>query len=378
MIMLSAAALVSVTFGVRQVFGLFLVPISAALDGGIQIFSLAIAVQNLIWGLSSPFFGAVADRFGAWRVAAFGVLIYTAGLLSMAFVVTETGVFFGQVLIGMGLGSAGISIAVGAVARAAPPEKRSLAMGLVTSFGSFGQFALVPVAQIMMNEHGWQFAIVILSAIVASMVAVTLGMRVPAGGTRPLEGITQTAGSALRQATGSRDYILLTIGFFVCGLQLVFITTHLPTYLQDAGLSAEIASWSLALIGLFNIIGAFMCGWLGGIVSKKKTLAIVYLLRGLIIAAFISLPAVKEENPSDCLSASRADHRCFYQPASKSGNGAVFRGGNGAFMAWHYSADKRVDSCLFRAASFKHALWSGVSITSDRVICRRMAWRHLV
>jgi predicted MFS family arabinose efflux permease len=164
-------------------------------------------------------------------------------------------------------------------------------MGLVTSFGSFGQFALVPVAQIMMNEHGWQFAIVILSAIVASMVAVTLGMRVPAGGARPLEGITQTAGSALRQATGSRDYILLTIGFFVCGLQLVFITTHLPTYLQDAGLSAEIASWSLALIGLFNIIGAFVCGWLGGIVSKKKTLAIVYLLRGLIIAAFISLPA---------------------------------------------------------------------------------------
>jgi len=291
MIMLSAAALVSVTFGVRQVFGLFLVPISTTLDGGIQIFSLAIAVQNLIWGLFSPFFGATADRFGAWRVAAFGVMIYAAGLLSMAFVVTESGIFFGQILIGMGLGSAGISIAVGAAARAAPPEKRSLAMGLVTSFGSFGQFALVPVAQIMMNEHGWQFAIVILSAIVASMVAVTLGMRVPAGGARPLEGITQSAGSALRQATGSRDYILLTIGFFVCGLQLVFITTHLPTYLQDAGLNAEIASWSLALIGLFNIIGAFMCGWLGGIVSKKKTLAIVYLLRGLIIAAFISLPA---------------------------------------------------------------------------------------
>ncbi|MDP4785616.1 MAG: MFS transporter, partial [Alphaproteobacteria bacterium] len=278
-------------FGVRQVFGLFLLPISTALDGSIQIFSLAIAVQNLIWGLSSPFFGAAADRFGAWRVAACGVMIYAIGLLSMAFFVTESGIFFGQILIGMGLGSAGISIAVGAVARAAPPEKRSLAMGLVTSFGSFGQFALVPVAQIMMNEHGWQFAIVVLSAIVASMVAVTLGMRVPVGGARPLEGITQSAGSALRQATGSRDYILLTIGFFVCGLQLVFITTHLPTYLQDAGLSAEIASWSLALIGLFNIIGAFMCGWLGGIVSKKKTLAIVYLLRGLIIAAFISLPA---------------------------------------------------------------------------------------
>jgi predicted MFS family arabinose efflux permease len=289
-IMLSAAALVSVTFGVRQVFGLFLVPISIEIGSGLEMFSLAIAVQNLIWGLSSPLFGAIADKYGAWRVAAFGTLIYAVGLLFMAFVVNETGVFLGQILIGMGLGSAGISIAVGAVAKAAPPEKRSLAMGLVTSFGSFGQFALVPVAQILMTQNGWQFALVILSAIVASMVAFSLGMRVPVGGERPLEGAVQTTSSALREATSSRDYILLTIGFFVCGLQLVFITTHLPTYLIDSGISGDIASWSLALIGLFNIVGAFLCGWLGGIVSKKKTLAAVYLLRGLIIFAFISLP----------------------------------------------------------------------------------------
>ena len=289
-IMLSGAALVSVTFGVRQVFGLFLVPISIEIGSGLQMFSLAIAVQNLIWGLSSPFFGALADKYGAWRVAAFGTLVYAVGLLCMAFMVNETGVFLGQILIGMGLGSAGISIAVGAVARAAPPEKRSLAMGLVTSFGSFGQFALVPIAQILMAQNGWQFAIVILSAIIASMVAFSLGMRAPAESARPLEGIVQTASSALREATSSRDYILLTIGFFVCGLQLVFITTHLPTYLSDSGLSGDTASWSLALIGLFNIIGAFVCGWLGGIVSKKKILATVYLLRGLIIVVFISLP----------------------------------------------------------------------------------------
>ena len=289
-IMLSGAALVSVTFGVRQVFGLFLVPISIEIGSGLQMFSLAIAVQNLIWGLSSPFFGALADKYGAWRVAAFGTLVYAVGLLCMAFMINETGVFLGQILIGMGLGSAGISIAVGAVARAAPPEKRSLAMGLVTSFGSFGQFALVPIAQILMAQNGWQFAIVILSAIIASMVAFSLGMRAPAESARPLEGVVQTASSALREATSSRDYILLTIGFFVCGLQLVFITTHLPTYLSDSGLSGDTASWSLALIGLFNIIGAFVCGWLGGIVSKKKILATVYLLRGLIIVVFISLP----------------------------------------------------------------------------------------
>ena len=292
LIMLSGAALVSITLGIRQVFGLFLIPISTELNSGVQIFSLAIAVQNLVWGASSPLFGAVADKYGAWRVAAFGLLVFAAGLLSMAMVVNEAGIFLGQILIGIGIGSAGISIAVGAVARAAPPAKRSLAMGLVTSFGSFGQFALVPVTQIFMTEHGWQFALVMLSALSASMIAVSLGLRTPAGrASPPVEGAVLTTGAALRQATSSRDYILLTVGFFVCGLQLVFITTHLPTYLRDAGLSAEIAGWSLSLIGLFNIVGAFICGWLGGVMSKKKALASVYLLRGLVIAAFITVPA---------------------------------------------------------------------------------------
>ena len=291
LIMLSGAALVSITLGIRQVFGLFLIPISTELNSGVQIFSLAIAIQNLVWGASSPVFGAVADKYGAWRVAAFGLLVFAAGLLSMALVVNEAGIFLGQILIGIGIGSAGISIAVGAVARAAPPAKRSLAMGLVTSFGSFGQFALVPVTQIFMTEHGWQFALVMLSALSASMIAVTLGLRSPAGrASPPVEGTVLTTGAALRQATSSRDYILLTVGFFVCGLQLVFITTHLPTYLRDAGLSAEIAGWSLSLIGLFNIVGAFICGWLGGVMSKKKALASVYLLRGLVIVAFITVP----------------------------------------------------------------------------------------
>ena len=291
LIMLSGAALVSITLGIRQVFGLFLIPISIEMNSGVQIFSLAIAIQNLVWGASSPVFGAVADKYGAWRVAAFGLLVFAAGLLSMAMVVNEAGIFLGQILIGIGIGSAGISIAVGAVARAAPPAKRSLAMGLVTSFGSFGQFALVPVTQIFMTEHGWQFALVMLSALSASMIAVTLGLRSPAGrASPPVEGTALTTGAALRQATSSRDYILLTVGFFVCGLQLVFITTHLPTYLRDAGLSAEIAGWSLSLIGLFNIVGAFICGWLGGVMSKKKALASVYLLRGLVIVAFITVP----------------------------------------------------------------------------------------
>jgi len=289
-IMLAGATLVSATLGIRQVFGLFLQPISIELGTGFQLFSLAIAVQNLVWGLSSPLFGAAADRYGPWRVAAIGALLYGGGLFLMSSYVTEAGIFIGQILIGLGLGSAGISIAIGAVARAAPPEKRSIAMGLVTSFGSFGQFALVPVTQILMVTGGWQFALLMLSVIMASMVAVAMGLRTPAGSARPIEGPDLTIGAALQQAVSSRDYILLTVGFFVCGLQLVFITTHLPTYLHDAGLSPDISSWALALIGLFNIIGAFVCGWLGGVVSKKKSLATVYLLRGITIAAFILIP----------------------------------------------------------------------------------------
>ncbi|MEL0289630.1 MAG: MFS transporter [Candidatus Puniceispirillaceae bacterium] len=289
-IMLAGATLVSATLGIRQVFGLFLQPISLELGTGFQLFSLAIAVQNLVWGLSSPLFGAAADRYGPWRVAAIGALLYGGGLFLMSSYVTEAGIFIGQILIGLGLGSAGISIAIGAVARAAPPEKRSIAMGLVTSFGSFGQFALVPVTQILMVTGGWQFALLMLSVIMASMVAVAMGLRTPAGSARPIEGPDLTIGAALQQAVSSRDYILLTVGFFVCGLQLVFITTHLPTYLHDAGLSPDISSWALALIGLFNIIGAFVCGWLGGVVSKKKSLATVYLLRGITIAAFILIP----------------------------------------------------------------------------------------
>lgn len=293
-ILLAGSAMVTVTLGIRQVFGLFVIPVSNELGGGVQFFSLAIAFQNLMWGLSSPLFGAVADRYGAWRVAATGALLYAAGLLLMALYVTDAGVLIGQIFIGMGLGSAGISIAVGAVARAAPPEKRSLALGLVTSFGSFGQFALVPFTHELMSSYGWQTALVILSVIMASMVAVTLGLRGDGQSDKNKASVTDiaklTAAGALQSAISSRDYILLTSGFFVCGLQLVFITTHLPTYITDAGISIDVAGWALALIGLFNIIGAFLCGWLGGITSKKNVLASIYLLRSVAIIAFISTP----------------------------------------------------------------------------------------
>ena len=288
-VLVVGAALVTVTFGIRQVFGLFVVPMSVTLDSGVQVIALAIAVQNLVWGFSSPFFGALADRVGAWKVAMVGAAIYTVGLLSSALIVSPGGVFLGQTLIGLGLGSAGISIALGAVGRVVPPERRSIAFGLVTSFGSFGQFALLPVTQMLIGDHGWQMALLILSFLTAAMMAMALGMRT-APQARTATVAELTTGETLRVAVRSRDYILLTAGFFVCGLQLVFITTHLPVFLFDNGVDASIASWALALIGLFNIIGAFVCGWLGSKFSKRKTLAIVYFLRGAIMCSFFLLP----------------------------------------------------------------------------------------
>ena len=289
MVLIAGSCIVTVTLGIRQVFGLFMVPISNELGTGLQTFSLAIAAQNLLWGASSPLFGALADKIGAWKVAALGALIYSTGLLFTALMVTEAGIFLGQILIGIGMGSAGISIAIGAVARAVPPEKRSLAFGMVTSFGSFGQFALLPITQLLIGGYGWQMALIILSVVMGAMMAVALGMRSDKpGSTRDVAAVT--TGEALQLAVRSRDYLLLTTGFFVCGLQLVFITTHLPVYLRDHAISGNIASWTLALVGLFNILGAFVCGWLGGKLSKRKTLATVYLLRGLVIAAFAITP----------------------------------------------------------------------------------------
>jgi len=288
-VLVVGAALVTVTFGIRQVFGLFVVPMSVTLGSGVQVIALAIAVQNLVWGFSSPFFGALADRVGAWKVAMVGAAIYTVGLLASALIVSPGGVFLGQTLIGLGLGSAGISIALGAVGRVVPPERRSIAFGLVTSFGSFGQFALLPVTQMLIGDHGWQMALLILSFLTAAMMAMALGMRT-APQARTATVAELTTGETLRVAVRSRDYILLTAGFFVCGLQLVFITTHLPVFLFDNGVDASIASWALALIGLFNIIGAFVCGWLGSKFSKRKTLAIVYFLRGAIMCSFFLLP----------------------------------------------------------------------------------------
>ena len=292
LLLMAAAFLVMVTLGIRQSFGLFLLPVTEALGTGREVFSLALALQNLLWGIASPFAGALADKFGAGRVAAIGTLFYAGGLVMMASFVSPSGLIMGQLMIGIGLGSAGVSIALGAVARAVAPEKRSLALGMVTSIGSFGQFAVLPVTQIFIDGYGWQVSLLLLSGLSASMLASCLLMardeKVREVRTADIANITMNG--MLKTALSSTDYLLLTVGFFVCGIQVVFIATHLPTYLQDAGIGPEIASWALGLVGLFNIIGSLLAGWLGSFVSKAKLLAWLYLMRSVIIIGFLILP----------------------------------------------------------------------------------------
>lgn len=291
-LLLAAAFLIVITLGIRQSFGLFLLPITEALGTGREVFSLGLAFQNLLWGISSPFAGALADKYGAGRVAAIGTLFYAGGLAVMAGFVTPGGMMMGHLMVGIGLGSAGVSIALGAVARAVAPEKRSLALGMVTSIGSFGQFAILPITQIFIDGYGWQVSLLLLSGLSASMLASCLLMardeKVREVRTADIANITMNG--MLKTALSSTDYLLLTVGFFVCGIQVVFIATHLPTYLQDAGISPEIASWALGLVGLFNIIGSLLAGWLGSFVSKAKLLAWLYLMRSVIIIGFLILP----------------------------------------------------------------------------------------
>lgn len=278
--------------GIRQSFGLFLLPITEALGSGREVFSLAMALQNLMWGLASPIAGGFADKFGSARVALVGTICYAVGLLVMSLYVTPSGLVAGQLFIGIGLGSAGISIALGAVGKAVRDEKRTLALGLVTSLGSFGQFAMLPVTQAFLDGFGWQMTLIALSVLTSSMLASCLVLHRQAkqtGEARVADLAKLSASDALNKAAHSRNYILLTVGFFVCGIQIVFIGTHLPTYIQDAGLNAHVASWALSMVGLFNIIGSFAAGWLGGFMRKSRLLAIIYLLRSVVMILFIMI-----------------------------------------------------------------------------------------
>ncbi len=281
------ALIVTLSMGVRQTFGLFLPDMSAALDIGRGTFGLALALQNLLFGLVQPFVGAIADRHGAGRVVAFGAILYALGLIGAAMASSALGlhITFG-VIVGMAQSATTFVVVLGAVGRVVPEAQRSLAFGIVTAGGSLGQFLIVPASQMLLGNFGYQIALMVLAGFVAVAAALSFGV---AGKPQPTQS-DQPLGNALAEAASNRSFQLLSAGLFVCGFHIALIATHFPAYLADKGLGAAIGATVLALVGLFNIFGSYIFGLWGDHAPKKLLLSGLYAARGLIIVVYLLLP----------------------------------------------------------------------------------------
>lgn len=282
-----------VNFGVRSSFGLFTAPISEANGWPREIFSFAMAMQNLLWGIATPIAGALADRYGAARVLMLGAVFYAIGTLMMA--LTSTPVMFnigGGILVGIGVALSSFGIVMAALGRIVPPEKRSWAFGIATAAGSFGQFIFAPLTGALIAAYGWQNALIVLAAstLVIIVFALPLMVQNRTAGWPQQDEADMTIREAIGTAFGHGSYLLLVAGFFVCGFQLAFITVHLPPYLAEHGISKEFAGLAIGAIGLFNVVGSYVSGIIGGRGEKRIPLSIIYLLRSISIAAFILLP----------------------------------------------------------------------------------------
>ena len=294
MLLVLSGTIISICMGLRQSLGLFMQPMT--LDAGISAatFGFAIALQNIVWGISQPFVGALADKYGPRPILIWTAIAYAAGMLLMVFSNGALGLDIAGFLLGIGTAGTAFGVLMGVVTRATPPEKRSQTVGLVAASGSLGTMLLAPLGQSLIDAYGWQTAMVVFACIASSMALFALPIKgltialnagpVPAGA-KP-----QPLREALRDAIGHRGYLFMTLAFFACGFQLVFITTHLPAYLQLCGVAPGVSATALGLIGLFNTIGTYGFGLLGARYSQKHLLALIYLLRTLFIIAFLLLP----------------------------------------------------------------------------------------
>jgi len=280
------------SFGPRSSFGFFIKPMSADFAWGRDVFGLALAVQNLLWGLGQPLAGAIADRFGTFRVMLVGALLYAGGLLTMRYASTPLSLNLGAgVLVGFGLSGCSFNLVLSAFSKLLPAEKRGLALGAGTAAGSFGQFLFAPIGVALIDQLGWQGTLTIFAALMLLIVPLSLAIATPPASAAgaPAAG-QQSFKTALAEAFGHRSYVLLVLGFFTCGFQLAFITVHLPAYLVDRGISTQTGGWVIAAIGLFNIMGSLGVGWLQNFLPKRYILSAIYFVRALSIVAFISLP----------------------------------------------------------------------------------------
>ncbi len=279
------------TFGPRSAFGFFMQPMSHDLGWGRDVFALALAVQNLLWGLGQPVAGAIADRYGTLRVLAVGGLLYAAGLVMMRYAGSPSVLTLSTgVLIGFGLSGCSFNLVLAAFSKLVPPEKRNLALGVGTAAGSFGQFLFAPISVALIDNLGWPATLVLFAALMLLVVPLSFVIATPAAATADASVEQQSFKHALAEAFGHRSYVLLVLGFFTCGFQLAFVTAHLPAYLVDRGMPAQTGGWVLAVIGLCNIIGSISVGWLSTYFPKRYILSAIYSARALSIVAFVALP----------------------------------------------------------------------------------------
>ncbi|MEM8856619.1 MAG: MFS transporter, partial [Pseudomonadota bacterium] len=283
-------AIALISLGERSALGLFQTDMVTDRGWTRETFSLALALQNLVWGIGQPFAGAMADRYGSARVLAVGGILYAAGLLGTTMVESSAGLHLMLgVIVGLGLSASSFTIVLSAFGRAVTPSQRSWAFGIGTAAGSMGMFLFGPMTAILISNNGWVASLTAFSAIALLMVVLAI----------PLQGRSttdpsvpaQSLGAALSEALRYRSYILLVFGFFVCGFHVAFIIAHLPAYLDDLGFSASLGGWAIALIGLFNVAGSLAAGYVGQRYSKPYALAVLYTLRSVVIAAFVMLPA---------------------------------------------------------------------------------------
>jgi MFS family permease len=295
MIVLCGCLIALLTFGPRASAGLFQIPMTVEYGWGRDVFSLAIAIQNLLWGVGQPFAGAVADRFGTVRVLCIGAVMYALGLVVMSSATTPATLHIGAgVLIGFGLSGCSFNLVLASFAKLLPEEWRPLAFGAGTAAGSMGQFLFPPIGNILIENVGWHqtlvvFAMTLLLVLPLSLALATRGATSAATGPKPAP--NQTIRQALSEAFQHRSYVLLVLGFFTCGFQLAFITAHMPAYMRDIQMPVWVGAWTLAVIGLANAFGSLGSGWLSTRMPKRYILAFIYFARSVAIVAFILIPA---------------------------------------------------------------------------------------
>jgi MFS family permease len=285
-------AIALIAFGPRSALGQFLSPLSIERGWGREVFSFAFATQNLLWGAAQPFAGGIADRFGPVRVLCVGAILYALGLVMMAYASTPLMLNMSAgVVMGFGLAGCSFPMVVGALGKLVPENWRSFAFGAGTAAGSFGQFVYSPLAHALIDVYSWQTALMVFAGLMLLVLPLSLMLAAPANAPAPAATAPpQSYKQALSEAFAHRSYVLLVLGFFTCGFQLAFVTFHLPSYLVDRGLSADVGAWTIGMIGLFNIVGSLCSGWLASRMPKRYILSCIYFGRALAVVAFITLP----------------------------------------------------------------------------------------